>query len=153
MKSKICRSLKNAISFAMDQEKKARNFYLSCMERAINPGVRAFFKELAAEEAAHLKLLQETRLTDADTLAPSDVADYHLTEFMVDVQFTPEITYQEALVMAMKKEEKAYLFYSAWQGRCASEKISNVFGHLATEELKHKKKIEAIYDSEILQWD
>lgn len=153
MKPKVCRSLKDTILFAMDQEEKARDFYLSCMEWVINPGVRAFFKEMAAEEAAHLKLLQETRVTDADKLLPSDVADYHLSEFMVDVKFTPEMTYQEALVMAMKKEEKAYVFYSAWQGRCASENISNVFAHLATEELKHKKKIEAIYDSEILQWD
>jgi len=53
----------------------------------------------------------------------------------------------------MKKEEKAHAFYGAWKTKCMHEKTAKVFEILATEELKHKRKIETIYDDEILTWD
>jgi rubrerythrin len=81
------------------------------------------------------------------------VEDLRLSDFMVDVQFTPDINYQQALAMAMKKEEKAHAFYAAWKDRCSSENTQKIFEFLAGEELKHKRKIEEIYDSDILQWD
>jgi rubrerythrin len=153
MNPDVCRTLKDAVLFAIDQEKKARDFYLQCKKRAKNPGVRTFFREMAGEEAVHLKLLREIQVTEADALASSEPMDYHLSDFMVDVTFSPEMTYQEALVMAMKKEEKAHAFYNDWKGRCSSEGMNKLFMFLAAEELNHKKKIESIYDLEILQWD
>lgn len=149
----VCRSVQDAISFAIAQEKKSRDFYLQCRDRAKNPGVRTFFGEMADAEAAHLKLLNEIEESDATRFVPPDIDDYHLSEFLVDVEFNPDITYQEALVMAMKKEEKVHAFYEFWRVRCGCKRISALFGHLAAEALGHKRKIEAIYDSEILQWD
>lgn len=149
----VCRSVQDAILHAKNHEEKIRDFYLHCRGRAKIPGVRTFFAEMADEAAAHLKLLDETEENEKTRMVPPDIDDFQLSDFMVDVAFTPEITYQEALVMAMKTEEKVHDFYQFWETRCGCKRISGLFAHLAAEALKHKKKLEAIYDTEILQWD
>jgi hypothetical protein len=98
-------------------------------------------------------LLDATEENEKTRMVPPDIDDFRLSDFMVDVAFSPEMTYQEALVMAMKTEDKVHAFYEFWQIRCGCKRISGLFAHLAAEALKHKKKLEAIYDSEILQWD
>lgn len=148
-----CRSMEDVVAFAIDREQKARDFYLQCKERAKNTGIKEFFQEMADEEARHRDLLKEHDISDEPAFAASAVEDLKLSDFMVDVEFTPDINYQRALAMAMKKEEKAHAFYQAWKARCSNEKTASLFDFLAGEELKHKRKIEDIYDTDILQWD
>lgn len=148
-----CRSMQDVVAFAIEREEKARDFYLQCVEKAQKKGIREFFQEMADEEARHRELLLEQDVSGEPAFAPSEVEDLRLSDFLVDVKFTPDINYQQALAMAMKKEEKAHAFYSAWKARCSSEQTAQLFDFLAAEELKHKRKIEEIYDTEILQWD
>ena len=44
---------------------------------------------------------------------------------------------------------------SMWPGKdkCMHEKTPKLFEMLANEEMKHKRKIETVYDEEILTWD
>ena len=148
-----CRSMQDVVAFAIDREEKARDFYLQCKGKAKNKGIKGFFKEMADEEERHRQILADHDLSEAAEFSEEDAQDLHLSDFMVDVKFTPEINYQQALAMAMKKEEKAHAFYSAWRARCSHEKTAKIFDFLAGEELKHKRKIEEIYDTDILQWD
>lgn len=153
MKSIACRTLGDVILFAVDREKSARDFYLSCMNRATTPGARTFFREMAEEEAAHMRLLMDMEAAEDREFALSEIDGPHLIDFMVDVRFSPEMSYQEALVMAMRKEKNAHAFYAAWRDRCGGAKAAQVFAFLAGEELKHQRKIEEIYEADILQWD
>ncbi len=152
-----CRSMQDVVEFAIDREEKARDFYKNCAENTQNKGIREFFREMQIEEEKHRELLADLDLSNEkpfyEYLEPGTVQDLKLSDFMVDVKFSPEINYQDALAMAMKKEEKAHIFYEAWKGRCASEKSEKLFSFLADEELKHKRRLEEIYDSEILQQD
>jgi len=52
-----------------------------------------------------------------------------------------------------EEEEKAHAFYAAWKGKCASEKTAKLFEILENEEARHKRKLENLYDEEILTWD
>ncbi|SRR6056297_1425648 len=153
MTEMACRSMEDVVAFAIDREEKARDFYLQCMQRAQRKGIKEFFREMADEEARHRDLLKEQDMSGEPEFAEPAGEDLRLSDFMVDVAFRPDINYQQALTMAMKKEEKAHAFYAAWKKRCSSEKSAGVFDFLANEELKHKRKIEEIYDTEILQWD
>ncbi len=150
-----CRSMQDVVAFAIGREEKARDFYRSCAENAKNKGIREFFDEMAQEEERHRQLLADLDMSAEKPFSDLDeqgnVRDLHLSDFMIDVKFSPEISYQQALAMAMKKEEKAHDFYEAWKGRCASEKSEKLFSFLAEEELRHKRRLEEIYDSEILQ--
>lgn len=148
-----CRSTDDVINFAIEKEQKSMDFYQKCADRAKNPGISQFFKELVLEEQKHRDLLQGLNPAELGGIKLQQVEDLHISDYLVDVPFTDDITYQEALTVAMKKEEKAYAFYSAWKGKCMHEKTAQLFEHLAQEEMKHKRRLETIYDEEILTWD
>lgn len=153
MSSVSCSSMNDVVRFAIEKEEKAMDFYQKCADRAKNPGIKKFFEEMVEEEMRHKKLLQELDPAGLDTMKLDKVEDLRISDYLVDVEFKEDITYQEALTLAMKKEEKAYEFYNAWKNKCMQEKTAKLFEMLAQEEMKHKRKIETVYDEEILTWD
>ncbi len=148
-----CSSVDTVIKFAIEKEEKAMEFYQQCADRAKNQGIKQFFQEMMEEEARHRKLLQELDLAALSTLKLAKVEDLQISDYMIEVKFHDQLTYQEALALSMKKEEKAHAFYLGWKDKCMNEKTAKLFEMLANEELKHKRKIETIYDEEILAWD
>ncbi len=153
MSSVSCSSVDDVVNFAIDKEQKAMEFYQKCADRAKNPGIKKFFQEMAAEEQRHRDMLKELDVLGISDVQLAKVEDLRIGDYLVDVQFYDEITYQEALTLAMKKEEKAHAFYSGWKNKCMHEKTSKLFELLAQEEMKHKRTIETIYDDQILSWD
>lgn len=153
MSSVSCSSVDDVVNFAIEKEQKAMEFYQKCADRAKNPGIKKFFQEMAAEEQRHRDMLKELDVLGISDVQLAKVEDLRIGDYLVDVQFYDEITYQEALTLAMKKEEKAHAFYSGWKNKCMHEKTSKLFELLAQEEMKHKRTIETIYDDQILSWD
>jgi rubrerythrin len=148
-----CSSMNDVVNFAIDKEEKAMEFYQKCADRAKNPGIKKFFKEMVEEEQRHKDLLTNLDPSGLAEMRLEKVEDLQISDYLVDVKFKEDITYQEALTLAMKKEEKAYAFYSSWQNKCMHEKTAKLFEMLAQEEMKHKRRIENVYDEEILTWD
>ena len=148
-----CSSVDSVVNFAIQKEEKAMEFYQKCAERAKNQGIKTFFQEMVDEEKRHRDLLQGLNPSALDDIKLEKVEDLRISDYLIDIQFEDDLTYQEALTLAMKKEEKAHAFYSGWKDKCMHEKTAKLFEMLAVEELKHKRKIETIYDEEILAWD
>jgi rubrerythrin len=148
-----CSSVDDVVAFAIDKEEKAMDFYQKCADRAKNTGIKKFFDEMVAEEAGHRKMLKDLDRGHLADIKLDKVEDLRISDYLVDVKFKDDLTYQEALTMAMKKEQKAHDFYAGWQKKCMHEKTAKLFEMLAVEELKHKRKIETVYDEEILTWD
>lgn len=148
-----CSSMDDVVSFAIEKEEKAMEFYQKCADRAKNPGIKKFFQEMAEEEQRHRDMLRELDPHKLGDIILKKVEDLHISDYLVDIKFKEDISYQEALTLAMKREEKAHDFYTSWQNKCVHEKTAKVFELLAQEEMKHKRRIETIYDDEILTWD
>lgn len=153
MSTVSCTYVGDVVDFAIEKEQKAMEFYRSCAERAKNPGIRKFFEEMVLEEQGHRDMLRGLDNLDLDKIKLEAVEDLRISDYLVDVAFKDDLTYQEALTIAMKKEEKAHDFYAAWKDKCAGEKTAQLFAYLANEESKHKRKLENLYDEEILAWD
>jgi rubrerythrin len=153
MSTVSCTSMDDVINFAIDREIKAMEFYQQCADRAKNPGIKKFFEEMVEEEQRHRDLLKDLNPVDLGEIKLPEVENLKISDYLIEVKFHEGLSYQEALTLAMKKEEKAHAFYAAWQTKCIHEKTAKVFELLAKEELKHKRKIETIYDEEILTWD
>ncbi len=71
----------------------------------------------------------------------------------MDVEEEPEMNYQEALILAMKKEKKAFQLYMDLHEAADNENAKNIFIILAQEEAKHKLRLEIEYDEYILKED
>ena len=153
MSAVSCSSVGDVVSFAIEKEEKAMDFYLKCSERANNPGIREFFREMVQEEQRHRDMLRDLDALDLGGVKLEKVEDLQISDYLIDVQFKEDLTYQDALTLAMKKEEKAHAFYSGWKNKCVSEKAAKLFAMLENEEAKHKRKLENLYDDEILTWD
>ena len=153
MSTLSCHSVSDVVDFAIQKEENAVEFYRKCAERTKNPGLKEFFKELVTEEQSHRDMLRNLDSLNLDKIELRQVENLKISDYLVDVTFSDNMTYQEALLLAMKKEEKALAFYSAWKNKCMSEKASKLFQVLQNEEEKHKRKLEKLYDEEILGWD
>jgi rubrerythrin len=148
-----CHSVKDVVNFAIEKEEKAVEFYRKCVERAKHPGIKEFFKEMVTEEQGHRDMLRNLDSLNLDRIKLQEVENLKISDYLVDVDFSDDMTYQEALILAMKKEEKALAFYSGMKNKCVSEKASKLFQVLENAEEKHKRKLERLYDDEILGWD
>lgn len=148
-----CQSVSDVVNFAIEKEEKAMRFYRECAERAKNPGIKEFFREMEAEEKSHREMLKNLDALNLDSVKLQKVENLKISDYLVEVTFSESGTYQEALIIAMKKEEKAMAFYAGWKDKCVDERASKLFQVLANEEEKHKRKLERLYDEDILSWD
>lgn len=150
MSTVSCSSLDDVVSFAIEKEEKAMDFYRKCAEIAGNPGMKDFFEELAREEQRHRDMLRNLDTLQLAEVKLEKVEDLRISDYLLDIPFDRHMSYQEALTLAMKKEEKAHAFYAGWKNKCIHEKAASLFAILENEEAKHKRKLEALYDEEVL---
>jgi rubrerythrin len=71
---------------------------------------------------------------------------------MVDVKFSDDSRYDELLIIAMKREEKSYAFYTELESRAGDDASRKVFTLLKGEELKHKARLEKEYEEHVM-WE
>ena len=135
--------LKRALKFAVEKEKEAEAFYRKWAEEAQGPGVRQLFSELASWERGHAEKLSRIK---PEELAPQGTApqDLKVSDLLVEVPASPDMTLTEALVVAMKREQASVRLY---EGLAAlGGPMKGLFAALAEEERRHKRLLESEYD-------
>lgn len=135
------------LDFAIWNEQKAYDFYMALAEQA--PSMKATFEGYAKEELGHKAKLE--KIKTAGTLQMSaKVEDLKIADYTVDVEPSPDMDYQDALILAMKQEKAAYKLYTTLAERTDDHKLKLIFLALAQEEAKHKLRFEVAYDEDIL---
>ncbi|MFO8034465.1 MAG: ferritin family protein [Candidatus Bipolaricaulota bacterium] len=135
--------LRQALKFAVEKEEEAEAFYRNWAERAENPGVTTLFTQLASWEQGHVEKL--SRVSPEELIGTGDTpTNMNISELMVSVQATQDMSLQEAFVVAMKREEASAALYSgmATLGGAAGE----LFAGLEKEERRHKQLLEDEYE-------
>jgi rubrerythrin len=146
------KNIDNIMNFAIEEEQLAYEFYLNLATKLSNKEMKNIFEGFAKEEIGHkakLIKIQEEGLTNSFTI--ENIADLKMEEYIVNVKPTPDMTYQDALVLAMKKEKSAFKLYSNLAKIANSEELKNLFLLLAQEEAKHKLRFEIEYDEYVLK--
>ena len=113
--------------------------------------MRAAFEGFAQEEMGHKTKLVQVKETGVMEGSKEKVADLKIADFSVNVKATPEMTYQEALVLAMNKEKAAFKLYTTLSERVNDVALKELFQSLALEESKHKLRFELEYDEFVLR--
>jgi rubrerythrin len=139
------------LDFAMNEEQMAVDFYSELAENAKTDDMRTVFTEFAEEEITHKMRLMKIKEEGFYTLEKEQITDLKISDFVVNVKPTPNMTYEEALVLAMKKEKAAFKLYSALADRAPNAQLKDVFIGLAQEESKHKLRFEIEYDEYVLR--
>ena len=82
--------------------------------------------------------------------AAKKIVDLKIADYVVDIEISTDMDYQQALIVAMKKEKAAFRLYTNLANIVDDPNLSTVFQALAQEEAKHKLRFEIEYDDNIL---
>ncbi len=144
-------SINEILDFAIGEEQAAVDFYLQLAAQSKNQQTKKVFNEYAEEEMRHKANLLNVKERGHFLLPVEKVRDLKITEYLVDVRPSANMSYQDALILAMKKEKAAFRMYSALAANAEDVSVKALFLNLAMEESKHKLAFEIEYDDYILK--
>ena len=108
------------------------------------------FAEFAEEEQKHEKLLQDFKVKGISKNLREYklkwITDIKRSDYLVDVDYKKGMPYNEILLLAMKREEKALKLYNEFLKQAEAKESQKLFKVLCQEEAKHKLALETIYD-------
>ena len=144
-------NLEAIIDFAIDKEREAAEFYQQISDDEEDfSGSKQMFAEFAAEENKHEKLLLDFK-TEGISKSLQEyklkwITDIKRSNYLVDLNYEKGMPYNEILLLAMKREEKALKLYNDFLKQAETEDSKKLFKVLCQEEAKHKLALETMYD-------
>jgi rubrerythrin len=143
-------TLQDVVAFAVKREDTAHRLYLNAALKTNSISSRKMFEELAHEEMGHKNSFEKLDIGRSEQYHFVDRPDMHLADYMVDMPFRDDMTYDEILRFAMKTEDAAYKLYMAASEMTSDPKLQKMLQVLADIEKGHKQRIEALYDEHVM---
>ncbi|HVP35742.1 MAG TPA: ferritin family protein [Terriglobales bacterium] len=138
---------------AVRKEVEAATLYETYAKLATSEGVRQMFKELQAEEQKHKKILENLKKEDISHYRLKKVSDLKIGDYLKDEIYDPEMSFQDALLVAIKREENSVKLYHDLSRKAEDPQLKKMFLVLSQEESKHKLRLETEYDQRVLTED
>lgn len=134
------------LDFAVAREEEAVAFYRDLQNQAKFASQKEMLKELELMEMGHIVTIEGIRKKGAQLNEVREIQNLKIAEYMVHEPSDEELTYQNILIRAMKREEQSFKLYSEMSQRFSDPEISKLFKRLAQDEAKHKNHFEKLYD-------
>lgn len=142
-------SADNILEFAIDKEAEAHDFYTEWAGKLESVHLKELFLTFASEEQKHKEKLERVRKGSTFQPATTKVTDLKIVDYIVDIVPTPDMDYQEALIIAMRREKASHKLYSDLAMMSGDGAMQTLFLALAQEEAKHKLRMETEYEKDI----
>ena len=143
-------NLETILGFAIEKEIEAVEFYTNLGKEEAFSGSSKMFEEFAQEEGKHQKMLEEFRTKGVaagmEEYKLEWITDIKRSDYVIDLQYSPGMGYNEILMLAMKQEEKALKLYNEFLAQADTDESRKLFKILCQEEAKHKLALETMYD-------
>jgi len=144
-------SIEEILNFAVAREEEAAAFYRDLSSRMEWPWMTKTFEQFAREEDGHKAKLLRIKSGKLPVPAAAKIADLKIGDYLVEVDPTGKLDYQEALIVAMKREKASFKLYTVLADVVDNPALRDLFLVLAQEEAKHKLRFELEYDEHILK--
>lgn len=144
-------SVDELLDYAIRNEEEAAAFYRELASRATTLATKQTFEGYAREEDGHKSKLSSVKASGTLGRATGTVLDLKIGDYLVDVEPTADMDYQQVLIVAMKKEKAAFRLYSDMAAATNDESLKELLLFLAQEEAKHKLHFEIEYDDVVLK--
>ncbi len=143
------RKLGDYIDIAIQREIEAQEFYLGLMAKVADPQAKDALKLLASEEKKHEAFLVKYRDGGypADGLRLNKPIDYKVAEHMDKPDISGDIASKDVYLIAAHRELNSYNFYMGLAGLHPAGTLQDTFRKIASEELRHKEKVEYLYSN------
>ena len=144
-------NIDDVLDFAIESEQKAVDFYHQLADRVKNEDMKNIFLEFAQEEVAHKAKLKKIKEEKVFIASSESISDLKISDYVDSVVIKPDMSYQEALIVAMNREKAAFNLYTRLSKKTNVPELQNIFKMLAQEESKHKLRFEIEYDENVLK--
>ena len=144
-------SAAEVITFAIGREIEAADAYARWAGLARTPGLRELLLYLRDQEASHRRLLEGLTDEAIRALEPAFVPDLGIVDALADETLTGDMSFQEVLIFAARKEKQAAELYESLARTAAGTGHQQLFLFLAGQEREHKLKLEVEYEKNVLQ--
>ncbi len=139
-----------ALDFAISREKEAVAFYQDLQKIAKFASQKELMGEFEDMEKGHVTLLEGVKSNQEPArLSKSIPSDLHLDDFLISSPPTEDMTYQDILITAIKRERKSAALYTGLKADTDDKALIDVFGRLIVEEENHKDYFQKLYDRDI----
>lgn len=145
------KTINDILDFAINSEQEAVEFYSALAKNSKNAEMVETFVQFAKEEMGHKAKLMKIKNEGSFEVRSEQIIDLKIADYMVDVEASANMSYADALIVAMKKEKSAFRLYSDLAGKAPNSNMRNIFLSLAQEESKHKLRFEIEYDDFVLR--
>ena len=139
------------LDFAMEQEQSAIDFYTKLAAKSRNDEMKQVFEEFAREEIGHKAKIAQIKEEKNFDLPKEKVMALNIADYIAYADVDENITYAEALKVAMAREKAAFKLYTKLAAETSDNASRNIFQYLAQEESKHKLRFELEYDEFVLR--
>jgi len=139
------------IKFAIQREIQSMDFYKKASALVKHSGTRNLFLDFVKQEEGHKTKLEGVLAGKIVLGRIEKIPNLKISDYMVEAELKPDISYGDILRVAMKREERSVKLYTDLNERNQDEALRSLFTFLIQEESKHKYYIEKLYDDEILK--
>jgi rubrerythrin len=145
------KSVNEILDFAIREEQAASTFYAELAGQLDRPWMKKIFEDFSREELGHKAKLEGVKKGGGAGLPAGKVLDLKIGDYLVEAEPSPGMDYQDALILAMKKEKAAFRMYTDLASVADDAALKGLLQGLAQEEAKHKLRFEMEYDDQVLQ--
>lgn len=151
MENEISELLQTAIY----KEIASQAFYEAGQATTDDPGARALMGELAAEERRHAETLKqlEERHCRGGASHSDTVPNLMISDHLTGGDTLDGAGLQDTLLFAIKREQQAVEFYSRLMSVLRDADARQLCERLVHDELRHKLRLETLYDDLFYQED
>ena len=142
--------IRDILRTAIQREVEAYELYSTTAQKAEIAHARSTLQALAAQEVGHRRrleaLLQGGAFKSISGARRKKVVDLKITDYLVEVPLAPDSSFQDILIAAGKREKASHDLYASLAQVAEDSEAVELFELLASEELAHKNRIEALYE-------
>ena len=139
---------------AIYKEIASESLYLAVREKTDDPGARELMQDLALEEKKHSQWITALRDKGATrSWHKGAIMDLKIGEHLSAPDHLEGAGLQDTLIFAIKREQQSVEFYSRMMGAMRTQRGKKLCMRMAGEELRHKLKLEILFDDLFLGED
>ncbi len=142
-------SIDEILEFAINNEIRAAEFYENLSGQANTKSMKETFEKFSKEERGHEARLKKIKEDGVFKAKKEEILDMKMSDYLVKSNTKGKMTYQDALILAMKREKAAYKLYIRLAKSAPTKELKIIFKKLAGEEANHKLNFEIEYDDYI----
>jgi len=142
------------LDIAIYKEVASEALYVALKGRTTDTGAAGLMQDLANEEKKHVQWLTDFKEKGTKTGWHNGiVSELKIGEYLTAPDNLEGAGLQDTLLFAIKREQQSIDFYSRMTGSLRTRSAKALCRKLANEELRHKIRLEVLYDDMFLGED